>query len=120
MRTLYNSFCFVFTFSLFGKTCESPEKYTSIKICTSASQAETWMSEPHFKDWKRLSDHHSLFFFHQKKIKFNKPLYIAMNILENSKVRFYKGYYQEIQKVFPGINPNDPSRVQCLYSDTGK
>ena len=43
-----------------------------------------------------------------------------MNILENSKVRFYKGYYQEIQKVFPGINPSDPSRVQCLYSDTGK
>ena len=106
--------------SLFGKTFESPEKYVRIKICTSAPCAEKWISDRFFKDWKRLNDNVSLFFFHQKKVTYDKPLYIAQQVLDNAKTRLYHGYYQQIQKTFAPSTPNGQSRCDLLYCDTGK
>ena len=78
------------------------------------------MSDRYFKDWKRLNDNVSLFFFHQKKVTYDKPLYIAQQVLDNAKTRLYHGYYQQIQKTFAPLTPNGPSRCDLLYCDTGK
>ena len=76
--------------SVFGKTIENIRKRVVIKLVTDEKQGEKLSAKPNFNHCNIFSE--NLLSIHMKKtnLKFNKPVYLGMCILDLSKTLMYE------------------------------
>ena len=97
--------------SVFGKTMENIRNRVDIRLVTRVSQAKKLTCKPNYQ-------HHTIFSknlaaVHMKKVslKFNKPVYLGMSILDLSKTLMYDFHYNYIK-------PKYGERAKLLFTDT--
>ena len=97
--------------SVFGKTMENIRNRVDIRLVTDAKKAEKLSAKPNFKHCNIFSK--DLIAIHMKKIslKFDKPVYLGMCILDLSKTLMYNFHYNYIKKKY-GDN------AKLLFTDT--
>ena len=79
--------------SVFGKTMENVKSYRDIKLVTSEKRRKRLVSEPNYHSCKKFSDHLMAIEMKKARVKMNKPLSLAMSILDISKRLMYKFWY---------------------------
>ena len=97
--------------SVFGKTMENIRNRVDIRLVTRVSQAKKLTCRPNYQ-------HHTIFSkklaaVHMKKVslKFNKPVYLGMSILDLSKTLMYDFHYNYIK-------PKYGENAKLLFTDT--
>ena len=97
--------------SVFGKTMENIRNRVDIRLVTRESQAKKLTCKPNYQ-------HHTIFSknlaaVHMKKVslKFNKPVYLGMSILDLSKTLMYDFHYNYIK-------PKYGDNAKLLFTDT--
>ena len=97
--------------SVFGKTMENIRNRVDIKLVTNEEKAEKLSAKPNFKHCNIFSK--DLIAIHMKKIslKYDKPVYLGMCILDLSKTLMYDFHYNYIKKKY-GDN------AKPLFTDT--
>ena len=97
--------------SVFGKTMENIRNRVDIRLVTRVSQAKRLTCRPNYQ-------HHTIFSkklaaVHMKKVslKFNKPVYLGMSILDLSKTLMYDFHYNYIK-------PKYGDSAKLLFTDT--
>ena len=97
--------------SVFGKTMENIRNRVDIRLVTRESQAKRLTCKPNYQ-------HHTIFCenltaVHMKKVslKFNKPVYLGMSILDLSKTLMYDFHYNYIK-------PKYGDNAKLLFTDT--
>ena len=97
--------------SVFGKTMENIRNRVDIRLVTRVSQAKKLTCKPNYQ-------HHTIFSkklaaVHMKKVslKFNKPVYLGMSILDISKTLMYDFHYNYIK-------PKYGENAKLLFTDT--
>ena len=97
--------------SVFGKTMENIRNRVDIRLVTRVSQAKKLTCKPNYQ-------HHTIFSknlaaVHMKKVslKFNKPVYLGMSILDLSKTLMYDFHYNYIK-------PKYGENAKLLFTDT--
>ena len=97
--------------SVFGKTMENIRNRVDIRLVTRESQAKKLTCKPNYQ-------HHTIFCenltaVHMKKVslKFNKPVYLGMSILNLSKTLMYDFHYNYIK-------PKYGDSAKLLFTDT--
>ena len=97
--------------SVFGKTMENIRNRVDIRLVTRESQAKKLTCKPNYQ-------HHTIFSkklaaVHMKKVslKFNKPVYLGMSILDISKTLMYDFHYNYIK-------PKYGDSAKLLFTDT--
>jgi len=96
---------------IFGKSLQSPLDGIKVKVCLSQSEAEEYISDPNFKDFKGITENVSLFFFRESSVTYNKPTFIGQAILDLAKIHYYKAYYGDLKNIFG-------TRMRVHYLDT--
>ena len=83
--------------AVFGKTMDNLRKHRDIIFVTTDKTRNQLVSEPNYQTRKRFSE--DLLPFEMKKIqvKMNKPVYLGMSILGNSKTLMYEFWYDHIK-----------------------
>ena len=97
--------------SVFGKTMENIRNRVNIKLLKEEDTAKRYVNKPYFKTYKIFSE--NLIAVHMRRIslKFDKPIYVGMSILELSKTLMYNFHYDIIKKKY-GNN------AKLLFTDT--
>ena len=97
--------------SVLGKTMENIRNRVDIKLVTDEKKAEKLSAKPNFKHCNIFNK--DLIAIHMKKIslKFDKPVYLGMCILDLSKTLMYDFHYSYIKKKY-GDN------AKLLFTDT--
>ena len=97
--------------SVFGKTMENIRNRVDIRLVTRVSQAKRLTCKPNYQ-------HHTIFSknlaaVHMKKVslKFDKPVYLGMSILDLSKTLMYDFHYNYIK-------PKYGENAKLLFTDT--
>ena len=97
--------------SVFGKTMENIRNRVDIRLVTRVSQAKRLTCKPNYQ-------HHTIFSknlaaVHMKKVslKFDKPVYLGMSILDLSKTLMYDFHYNYIK-------PKYGDNAKLLFTDT--
>ena len=97
--------------SVFGKTMENIRNRVDIRLVTRESHAKRLTCKPNYQ-------HHTIFCenltaVHMKKVslKFNKPVYLGMSILDLSKTLMYDFHYNYIK-------PKYGDNAKLLFTDT--
>ena len=97
--------------SVFGKTMENIRNRVDIRLVTRESQAKKLTCKPNYQHHTIFSE--NLTAVHMKKVslKFNKPVYLGMSILDLSKTLMYDFHYNYIK-------PKYDDRAKLLFTDT--
>ena len=97
--------------SVFGKTMENVRNHRDMKLITSEKRRKWLVSEPNYHSCKKVSDHLMEIEMKKTRVKMNKPLYLAMSILDISKILVYEFWYNY-------IIPKYGDRAKLRYTDT--
>ena len=97
--------------SVFRKTMENIRKHRDLKLVTADKKRSKLVSEPNYHTINLISEDLSIIEMKKTKVKMNKPIYLGLSILENSKTLMYKFWYDYMK---PKYN-ND---VKLCYMDT--
>ena len=98
--------------AIFGKSMENLLNKSNVKLINNdPEKLLKLIKEPNFEDIHKISDKQVLVQSKPIKTKFNKPIYLGACILETSKLRMYKFWYDYL-KVKYGDN------VNLIYTDT--
>lgn len=95
---------------VFGKSIQNPRKYSCMQLCTKKEQFAKAMKKPNLLQFRILSEDVALCQTTPTSLHFSQPLYIGFVILELSKLRMYKMFYQIIRPVLPDAT--------VVYTDT--
>ena len=76
--------------SVFGKTIENVRKHRNIKLVTSGKRRLKLVSEPNYHATKYFSENLISIEIEKSHVKMNKPIYLGMPILDESKTLMYK------------------------------
>ena len=79
--------------SVFGKTMENIRKHRHIKLVTTDKKRSKLVSEPNYHTINLISEDLSIIEMKKTKVKMNKPIYLALSILEISKTLTYEFWY---------------------------
>jgi hypothetical protein len=108
-----NDFYKLLANSLFGKTCENPEKYRKLKFFNGTKKILEALNSLNVKSFHYIDKQNEVILAEIMKaqVKYDKPLLIGVTILELSKLHMQR-YYYEILKPYYG------ERMKFLYTDT--
>ena len=97
--------------SVFGKTMENVRERVDIKLVQTKAELLKLTSKPTVKTITRFSD--NLIACHMKRVrlKFDKPIYIGMAVLDISKTLMYDFHYNTIKHKYQ-------DKAQLLFTDT--
>jgi len=82
--------------AIYGKTVENPEKRVNMRLCNSDKQYVTYTSKATFKRSMMISEDLVLVQLEKERIKLEQPVFIGQAVLDISKLRMYKLYYDEL------------------------
>jgi len=100
--------------SIYGKTVENPDKRVNMRLCNSDKQYVTYTSKPTFKRTFMISDDLVLVQLEKEKIPLEQPVFIGQAVLDISKLRMYKLYYNELCDYAVKLNGN----IDIVAGDT--
>ena len=106
-----NDFFKLINNSVFGKTSENVRNHRDIKLVTSDKRRKRLVSEPNYHSHKNFSEHLMAIEMKKTKVKMIKPLCLGMSILDISKTRMYKFWYDYIKQKYG-------DRAKLCYTDT--
>ena len=96
--------------SVFGKTMENIRKHRDIKLVTTDRKRSKLVSEPNYHTINLISEDLSIIEMKKTKVKMNKPIYLGLSILENSKILMYEFWYDYMKTKY--------NNVKLCYMDT--
>ena len=96
---------------VFRKTMENIRKHRDIKLVTTDKKRSKLVSEPNYHNINLISEYLSIIEMKKTKIKMNKPIYLGLSILENSKILIYEFWYDFMK-------PKHNDNVKLCYMDT--
>ena len=76
--------------AVFGKTMENVRKHRDIKLVTTGKRRSKLVSESNYHTINYISENLSIIEMRKTKVKMNKPIYLALSILEISKILMYE------------------------------
>ena len=97
--------------SVFGKTIENVRKYTDIKLATTQKQVEKYIYKPNYIHRTTFSDHLVAIHMAPTTLKFRKPVYLGMCILDLPKTLMYEFHYEYIKSKYG-------DKAKLLFTDT--
>ena len=97
--------------SVFGKTMENVWKQRDIKLVTTDKRRNQLVSEPNYYTTKWFSENLLVIEMKKIKVKMNKPLYLALSILNVSKTLMYDFWCNYMK-------PKYGDNVKLCYMDT--
>ena len=99
--------------SVFGKTMENLRKRVDVKLVRSNEEERLrkLRASPAFNRSKIFDNDLAALHMQKSNIKFNRPVYVGMSILDLSKHLMYDFYYNELKKQYG-------DRCEVLYTDT--
>ena len=88
--------------SVFGKTMENLRKRTDIKIVRSDEKEKIrkLTANPLYAGFQLFSNNLSGIRRRKEKLVLNKPVYVGMTILDNSKILMYDFYYNKLKRQY--------------------
>lgn len=98
---------------IYGKSLENVRKYRDIHLVNTWEGrygASAYIARPNFKTFKVIVDDLITVELKKTEIKFRKPIYLGMTILDIAKLQIYKFHYEFAKQKF--------GKVSLLYSDT--
>ena len=96
--------------SVFGKTMENIRNRVNIHLVKYFDKAAKLVNQPNFDDLKKFDEFLIAVKMKKTKLKFNKPVYVGMSILDLSKTLMYNFHYEYAKKKWEGL--------KVLYTDT--
>ena len=97
--------------SVFGKAMENIRKHRDIKLVTTDKKRSKLVSEPNYHTINLISEDLSIIEMKKTKVKMNKPIYLGLSILENSKILMYEFWYDYMK-------PKYDNNVKLCYMET--
>ena len=97
--------------AVFGKTMENIRKHRDIKLVITDKKRSKLVSEPNYHTINLISEDLSIIEMKKTKVKMNKPIYLGLSILENSKILMYEFWYDYMK-------PKYGNAVKLCYMDT--
>ena len=97
--------------AVFGKTMENVSKHRNIKLVKTDHKRNKLVSESNYHTMKLISEHLSIIEMKKVKVKMNKPIYLALSILEISKIIMYEFWYDYVKRKYGDM-------VKLCYMDT--
>ena len=97
--------------SVFGKTMENIRKRTDIKLATTQNQVEKYIYKPNYIHCTTFSDNLVAIHMGKTKLKFDKPVYLGMSILDLSKTLMYEFHYEYVKQKYG-------DKAKLLFTDT--
>lgn len=79
--------------SVFGKTMENVRNRMNMKLVCDADEIEKLISRPDFIDRTIYAENLAAVHLLRNKLKFNKPLYVGLSVLNLSKIVMYQYHY---------------------------
>ena len=76
--------------SVFGKTRECVREHRDIKLVTKDKRRNQLVSEPNYNPTKWFSENLLAIEMKKTKVKMNKPVYLALSIVEISRTLMYE------------------------------
>jgi hypothetical protein len=97
-----NDFYKLLANSLFGKTCENPEKYRKLQFFCGTSKILKALNSPNVKSFHYIDKQNEVILAEivKAKIKYDKPLPIGVTILELSKLHMQRYYYEILKPLW--------------------
>lgn len=86
--------------SFYGKTMENIRNRSEIKLLSNENEVIKYISKPNFKDSIIFNENLVAIVNNVTSVKFNKPIYLGMCILDYSKQLMYDFYYNTINKLW--------------------
>ena len=83
--------------SVFAKTMKNVRKHRYIKLATTDKRRNQSVSEPNYYTSKYFSENLTAIEIEKTKVNMNKPVYLAMSILDISKTLMYEFWYDYIK-----------------------
>ena len=80
--------------SVFGKTMENIRNRVDVRLVNDRKKAEKLIAKPSLKHWTRFDENLIAVHMKRTKLKFNKPVYCGMAILDLSKTLMYDFHYK--------------------------
>ena len=87
--------------AFYGKTMENIRGRVNVKMLNTHEEARRMFSKPTYKDHVVFNDNLIAVLNNVPSVKFNKPIYLGMCILDYSKLLMYQFYYERINKLWP-------------------
>jgi len=99
--------------SVFGKTMENLRNHVDVKIVRAweANKIRKLISDPSYSRFTTFSNDMAGIHMHKRRLVLNKPAYMGMTILENSKLLMYDVYYNILKARYG-------PRCDLIYTDT--
>ena len=97
--------------AVFGKTMENIRKRVDIRLVTNKKEARKLIKQPNYQHRTIFSKNLAAIHMKRKRIKFNKPVYLGMCILDLSKKVMYDFHYNYIKRKYG-------DKVKLLMTDT--
>ena len=97
--------------AVFGKTMENIRKHRDIKLVTIDKKRNKLVSEPNYHTINYISEDLSVIEMNKTRVKMNRPVYLALSILDISKILMYEFWYDYMK-------PKYGNRVKLCYMDT--
>ena len=87
--------------AFYGKTMETIRGRVNVKILNTHEEARRMISKPIYKDHVVFNNDLIAVLNNVSSVKFDKPIYLGMCILDYSKLLMYQFYYERINKLWP-------------------
>ena len=98
--------------AVFGKTMENVRKHRGIKLVTTERRRNYLVSEPNYHTTNFFTENLLATEMKKTEITMNKPVYLALSILDLSKTAMYEFWYDYIK-------PKHGEKAKLCYMDTG-
>ena len=97
--------------AVFGKTRENFRKHRDIKLVKKDKKRNKLVSEPNYHTMKLIDNNLAIIEMRKVKVKMNKPIYLALSILDISKITMYEFWYDYVKSKYE-------DKARLCYMDT--